>query len=55
MNEMLGWENHGLATWQLVDAQGKPGFFGYDVLAFDGKGRIESILLFSHVEKQILK
>jgi hypothetical protein len=55
MNEMLGWENHGLATWQLVDAQGKPGFFGYDVLAFDGQGRIESILLFSHVEKQILK
>jgi hypothetical protein len=55
MNEMLGWESHGMATWQLVDAQGKPGFFGYDVLAFDGQGRIESILLFSHVEKQILK
>jgi hypothetical protein len=55
MNEMLGWENHGIATWQFVDAQGQPGFFGYDVLAYDGQGRIESILLFSHVEKQILK
>ena len=55
MNEMLGWENHGIATWQFVDAQGQPGFWGYDVLAFDGQGRIESILLFSHVEKQMLK
>jgi hypothetical protein len=55
MNEMLGWERHGLATWQFVDAQGKPGFWGYDVLAYDGQGRIESILLFSHIEKQMLK
>jgi hypothetical protein len=55
LNEMLGWENHGIATWQLVDAQGQPGFWGYDVLAFDAQGRIESILLFSHLEKQILK
>jgi len=55
MNEMLGWENHGIATWQLVDAQGQPGFWGYDVIAYDGQGRIESILLFSHVEKQMLK
>jgi hypothetical protein len=22
---MLGWENNALATWQLVDAAGKPG------------------------------
>jgi hypothetical protein len=55
LNEMLGWERHGIATWQLVDAQGKPGFWGYDVLAFDDQGRIESILLFSHLEKQMLK
>jgi hypothetical protein len=26
MNEMLGWENHGIATWQFVDAQGQAGF-----------------------------
>jgi hypothetical protein len=55
MNEMLGWENHGIATWQFVDVQGQPGFWGYDVLAYDGQGRIESILLFSHIEKQMLK
>jgi len=55
MNEMLGWENHGLATWQFVDAQAHPGFWGYDVVAYDEQGRIESILLFSHVEKQTLK
>lgn len=55
MNKMLGWEDHGIATWQLVDAQGQPGFWGHDVLAYDGQGRIESILLFGHVEKQILK
>jgi hypothetical protein len=55
LNEMLGWETHGLATWQFVDAQGQPGFVGADVLAFDAQGRIESILMFSHVEKQILK
>jgi hypothetical protein len=55
LNEMLGWENHGLATWQLVDAQGQPGFWGYDALAYDRQGRIESILMFVHLEKQILK
>jgi hypothetical protein len=52
---MLGWGSHGIATWQFVDAQGQPGFWGYDVLAYDGQGRIESILLFGHVEKQMLK
>lgn len=55
LNEMLGWERHGIATWQLVDAQGQPGFWGYDVVAYDDQGRIESILLFSHIEKQTLK
>ena len=55
LNEMLGWERHAIATWQLVDAQGQPGFWGYDVLAYDDQGRIESILLFSHIEKQTLK
>lgn len=54
LNEMLGWEDHGLATWQLVDARGQPGFWGYDVLAYDGRGRIESILMFVHVEQQML-
>lgn len=55
MNEMLGWESHGIATWQFVSAEGEPGFRGYDVLAFDAQARIDSILLFSHIEKQILK
>ncbi|PZW37617.1 hypothetical protein C8P66_14517 [Humitalea rosea] len=55
LNEMLGWENHGLATWQLVDAQGQPGFWGYDALAYDGQGRIESILMFVRVEAQLVK
>jgi SnoaL-like domain len=55
LNEMLGWERHGIATWQSVDAQGQAGFWGYDVVAFDDQGRIESILLFSHIEKQTLK
>jgi hypothetical protein len=52
---MLGWEGNALATWQFVDAEGKPGFTGFDVLHFDDKGRITSILLFSNVEKQTLK
>jgi hypothetical protein len=55
LNEMLGWERHGIATWQLVDAQGQAGFWGYDVVGYDDQGRIESILLFSHIEKQTLK
>jgi hypothetical protein len=42
MTEMLGRENHGLATW-------------HDVLAYHGQGRIESIPLFQHGEKQILR
>ncbi len=53
--EMLGWNSHGMATWQLIDAAGRPGFSGYDVLAFDAQGRIESILMFTRVEKQIVK
>ena len=52
---MLGWENNALATWQFVDAEGKPGFTGFDVLQFDDEGRITSILLFGNVEKQTLK
>jgi len=55
LNEMLGWERHGIATWQLIDAQGQAGFWGYDVVAYDEQGRIDSILLFSHIERQILK
>ena len=53
MNNMVGWANHGLAEWQLLDAQGQPGFSGYDVLTFDD-GLISSILLFSNVEAQKL-
>ncbi|WP_162249342.1 MULTISPECIES: nuclear transport factor 2 family protein [unclassified Rhizobacter] len=55
MNEMLGWENHGLATWQFVDAKGEAGFWGYDVVEFDPGGRMRTILLFGHSEKTILK
>lgn len=54
MNEMLGWENHGIATWQFVDAQGEPGFWGYDIVDFDPSGRIRSILLIGHSEKTLL-
>jgi hypothetical protein len=55
MTEMLGWENHGIAAWQMVDAQGQPGFSGYDVLVYDAQDRIESILMFVRVDKQILR
>ena len=54
MNNMVGWANHGLAEWQLVDAEGKPGFSGYDVVTFDDQGLIETILLFGSVEAQKL-
>jgi hypothetical protein len=52
---MLGWENNALATWQFMDAEGKPGFTGYDVLHFNDQGRIDSILLFSNIEKWTLR
>lgn len=52
---MLGWENNALATWQFVDAEGRPGFTGYDVLHFDDQGRIDSIVLFSNIEKFTLR
>ena len=54
MNEMLAWENHGIATWQFVDAKGEPGFWGYDVVDFDSAGRIRTILLIGRSEKTIL-
>ena len=50
MNNMVGWADHGLAEWQLVDAHGQPGFSGYDVMTFDEHGLISSIVLFSNVE-----
>ena len=54
MNNMVGWDGHVLAEWQLVDAKGQPGFSGYDVLTFDDQGRISTILLFGNVEAQKL-
>ncbi len=55
LQAMLGWENNAMATWQFVDAEGNGGFTGYDVLAFNEHRRIESIVLFSNLEKQTLK
>lgn len=54
MNHMVGWDGHALAEWQLVDANGHPGFSGVDVLTFDDQGRIATILLFGNVEAQKL-
>ena len=54
MNNMVGWANYGLAEWQLMDAQGQPGFSGYDVVTFDDQGFISNILLFGNVEAQKL-
>jgi SnoaL-like domain len=54
MNNMIGWADHGLAEWQLFDGEGKAGFSGYDVVAFDQRGFITSILLFANVEAQKL-
>jgi hypothetical protein len=45
---------HALAEWQLVDTNGDPGFSGYDVLTFDGEGRILTILMLVNVEAQKL-
>jgi hypothetical protein len=54
MNNLLGWSVYALAEWQLVDAKGDPGFSGYDVLTFDERGLISTILLFGSVEAQKL-
>ena len=54
MKNMFGWGDFGLAEWQLVDAQGAVGFSGYDVLTFNERGLIETILLFGNVEAQKL-
>lgn len=60
--EMLGFDRHGLVKWQLLDRAGKPGSidvygfdYGYDTLAFDAEGRIESILMFVHLPAAVLK
>jgi len=61
-DEMLVLDRQGIVKWRLVDSQGKPGSIetygfdhGYDVIAFDRDGRIESILMFVHSPKAILK
>ena len=51
---MLGWENHAMATWQLVDREGKAGFTGHDVVAYNNSHLIESIVMFSNVPTQTL-
>ena len=52
---MLGWDDNALAKWQFVGAGGIAGFKGYDTLAFDKDGMINSIVMFVAVEKQMLK
>ena len=52
LKNMLGWGTYALAEWQLVDAEGKPGFTGYDVLTFDEQGLISTILMFINEEAQ---
>jgi SnoaL-like domain len=54
MNNMVGWGSGALAEWQVVDASGKAGFSGYDVISFDALGLISRILLFANVEPQKL-
>lgn len=54
MNNMVGWDRNALAEWQLIDGQGQPGFSGYDVVTFDERELISSILLFGNVEAQKL-
>jgi hypothetical protein len=54
MNNMVGWNHYALAEWQLVDAGGKPGVSGYDVVTFNEQGLISTILLFGNVEAQKL-
>jgi SnoaL-like domain len=54
MNNMVGWSTHALAEWQLVDAKCDAGFSGYDVLTFDERGLISTILLFGSIEAQKL-
>ena len=51
-NNMVGWANHALAEWQLVDAKGMPGFSGYDVVTLNDHGLIDAILMFVNVEGQ---
>ena len=52
---MLSWGADGLAKWQIVDAEGEPGFSGYDAMTFAEDGRISSIVGFSETDKQRLK
>ncbi len=54
MNWMLGFGTDYLVEWQLVDAEGKAGFTGFDALTFNDKGSIETIVLWSNLEKQKL-
>ena len=61
-DEMLVLDRQGLVKWHLIDKDGKPGSFetygfdyGYDIVAFGSDGRIESITMFVHSRKGIVK
>ena len=52
---MLGWEDHALVRWQLVDARGNAGLAGHDDVAYDQAHRIKSIVMFTDIPKERLK
>lgn len=52
---MLGWEDHALVRWQLVDARGAPGFTGHDDVAYDASHHIKSIVMFTDIPQERLK
>ncbi len=54
MNNMLGWADHALAEWQLMQGDGTPGFSGFDALRFNEQGLISEIVLFGNSEQQKL-
>ena len=55
LRAMLGWEDNAMATWQFVGAEGNDGFTGHDILVFGEHRRIDSIIMFTNVEKQTLR
>ena len=52
---LLNWGGDGLARWQFIDADGKPGFEGYDAITWAADGRMATIVGFSDSDKQRLK
>ena len=52
LDDLLLWADHGLAKWSMLDPKGGLMMHGYDVVAYDPAGHVQSIVGFFDIPGQ---